>query len=300
MGEKINGIEVISPSRLKQLKNIPIIITSSFTQEISKQLQEMGISNIHFFTCGIEPIATWNTPVKRLDIPMIDLGDFLGNLGENIKIDDMTFMTGGSTILDYAFLKALIMKFRFKTYLEIGTWMGESIAAISELADTCYSISLPDDDIGIVEYFKNVNKKNNFSRYFSYKKKNIVHYKVDSKKFDFTSIQDHIDLVFIDGDHTYEGVKTDTENIFKMIDIQKTIVVWHDFKNIRNEFLLSTVQAIHDALPEHLHKNIFGVDNNMCGVYIPKQYLHNFSFNNDPDVIYSYETTISTKRNKRI
>lgn len=299
-GKKIDGVEVINPLYLKELTNVEIIIASSFTEEILLQLQKLGISEVKVFKYNIEPIASWNTSKKKINVPLVNLGEFFRGLNTDISIDDVTFMTGGSSVLDYMFLKSLMIKFQFKTYLEIGTWMGESIATISDIADKCYSISLPDNDTILVDYFRDVNGKSNFSRYFSYKKNNIVHYQTDSKEFDFSIIPDKIDLVFIDGDHTYQGVKTDTENIFKIIDQEETMVVWHDFKNLRNEFLLSTVQAIYAALPERLHKNIFGVDNNMCGIYIPDKYLDIFSFENDPDVVYSYRTTITSKLNRKI
>lgn len=38
----------------------------------------------------------------------------------------------------------------------------------------------------------------------------------------------------------------------------------------------------------------------MCGIYIPDKYLDIFSFENDPDVVYSYRTTITSKLNRKI
>ena len=60
----------------------------------------------------------------------MDLGAF-SSIHSDIRIEDMTFLAGGSTV-DYIFLKAVMIAW-FKTYLEIGTWMGESIVAVSRL-----------------------------------------------------------------------------------------------------------------------------------------------------------------------
>jgi|SRR5581483_698999 len=50
----------------------------------------------------------------------------------------------------------------------------------------------------------------------------------DSTKFDFTPYHGQIDLAFIDGGHTYDIVKSDTENVFKMLS-DRGVVLWHDF-----------------------------------------------------------------------
>ena len=57
---------------------------------------------------------------------------------------------------------------------------------------------------------------------------NIIHLYGDSKEFDFSSTKDEIDIYFIDGDHSYSGVKADTENIFRNRK-PDSFVVWHDF-----------------------------------------------------------------------
>lgn len=301
-GKRVSGVEVISPTQLKKLTNIDVIITSSYYCEIGDQLQNLGIFSYKSFKYCIEDVRTSlvNSARKKFDISIIDLGEFLSSLEREISIDDITFMTGGSSLLDYVLLKAIMIKFNFKTYMEIGTWMGESIAAVSGVADRCYSISLPDDDKNLINYFKRINNKNNFSRYFSNKKNNIFHYYEDSKTFDFKIIPDKIDLVFIDGDHSYEGIKSDTKKIFDIIDKNNAIVVWHDFKEIRNNYILSTVQAIYDALPEKLHNNIFAVDRNFCGIYIPDKYISKFNTSSNPNIMYSYEATIKSKFNELI
>lgn len=50
----------------------------------------------------------------------------------------------------------------------------------------------------------------------------------DSATFDFSPYRDSIDLFFIDGAHSYEYVRTDTENAFKCC---KTggVIAWHDY-----------------------------------------------------------------------
>ncbi|MBL8012699.1 MAG: class I SAM-dependent methyltransferase, partial [Candidatus Omnitrophica bacterium] len=40
-----------------------------------------------------------------------------------------------------------------------------------------------------------------------------------------------IDLVFIDGNHSYEFVKSDTENALEMLS-EKGVIIWHDYDYI--------------------------------------------------------------------
>lgn len=51
-----------------------------------------------------------------------------------------------------------------------------------------------------------------------------------TQSFDFWEFAPHTTLVFIDADHTYEGVKADTENAFKFLIEQpgERFLVWHD------------------------------------------------------------------------
>lgn len=289
-GTTFEGIKVISPQQLDG--NTKIIVTSVYFQEILQQLANMGFWNIKVFSAWVNNYT--DTLVESFNIREINLGKFLEN--SNVRqIDDVTLMRGGSALLDYLFLKAIISIFHCQTYLEIGTFTGESIAAVSDLVRKCYSISLPDDDLE--PFFRKMGKAN-FSRFFSNKKTNVVYYPTDSKFFDYRQIDDHIDLVFIDGDHRYEGVLIDTKKVFQFIDPEKTIVVWHDFKQ-QGKYRMETVKAVFDALPKEIHNNIFAVDNNMCGVYVPDRYLNKFELAKEQDELYSYEVKIKIKLNRK-
>lgn len=289
--KKVEGTDltVISPNKLKEIDNLKIIITSSYSKEISNQLQNMCITNYEVFSVNISYNCLYDIKIRELN-----LGKFIFDLDREIGLDNLTYLTGGSSLLDYVFLKAIILKFNLQTYLEIGTFMGESIAAISDLAKKCYSISLPDQSLD--SFFKKINKRN-FSRYFSYKKNNIIHYQQDSKLFNFEQFDEEIDLVFIDGDHSYEAIIADTVNIFNFINPKNTIVVWHDFKDYRNMYRMTTVNAVLNGVPKDYHNNIFSVDRNMCGVFLPEKYIPFFSFVSYSDKLYSYETRIKVKRN---
>ena len=93
----------------------------------------------------------------------------------------------------------------------------------------------------------------------------------DSRKFDYAGLNKKFDVIFIDGDHHYEAVRSDTANVLKHLANENTIVVWHDYAfdpvTVRHEVMA----AILDGTPKNIHKNLYHVSNTMCAVLLNKQ-----------------------------
>jgi predicted O-methyltransferase YrrM len=60
----------------------------------------------------------------------------------------------------------------------------------------------------------------------------------DSGTFDFSPYADSIDLVTVDGSHTYRFVRSDSLNAFRMIR-PGGVILWHDFESMRSEYGVS-------------------------------------------------------------
>lgn len=58
---------------------------------------------------------------------------FLYSNNMHFSCKELTFFAGGSQILDYVFLKTIALISNAKEYLEVGTYIGESINVMSEL-----------------------------------------------------------------------------------------------------------------------------------------------------------------------
>ena len=114
---------------------------------------------------------------------------------------------------------SIIAELKPKSVLEIGTNKGGSLCVLARLASsdaTIISLDLPGGDFGggykdyhipIFKSFIRSTQKLHLLRGDSHseKMKNAANEVIGAKK---------LDLLFIDGDHTYQGVKQDFENLF--------------------------------------------------------------------------------------
>ncbi|KAI4450876.1 hypothetical protein C823_005413 [Eubacterium plexicaudatum ASF492] len=105
------------------------------------------------------------------------------------------------------FLKLIAIKSGSKEYLEVGTYIGESINILTDCCEKLYSVTLPIEKA--MKQFKPSWRTNFIGKLAT--NENIVSYYTDSRQFDFSKHADTVDLYFIDGDHSYEGVYNDTK-----------------------------------------------------------------------------------------
>lgn len=188
--------------------------------------------------------------------------------GKDISIKPFAFMEGGSLPTDLALLRCLASRFESCNYFEIGTWRGESVANVAEVANYCTTMNLAParmKELGLHDDY--IRQYAMFSKELA----NVTHLEEDSLTFDFSSLGQQFDLIFIDGDHHYGSVKKDTENVFKHLVHNDSIVVWHDYAWHPAEIRFECLAAILAGVPTHLRNNIYAVRNTMCAVYFPAE-----------------------------
>lgn len=200
-------------------------------------------------------------------LPVVDINDVFTDFEEEISMS--TFSFGNSLFTDYAIIKGFCKKFENCNYFEIGTWKGESVANAASVSEKAMTLNLPDDE---VRKFKLPEDYLNLIGHFSKNLPNVIHLKGNSLHYDFSSLNQKFDVVFIDGDHHYELVKNDTEKVFKHLLHEKSIVIWHDYafnpEQVRYEVFLGLL----DGLPKEKHKDIYHISDSSVAVYMKGEF----------------------------
>jgi len=207
-------------------------------------------------------IVRYNLPKGLKTISITDLIPDI-----NITVEPFSALDGGSTPIDLAVLKGLAKQFHNCNYFEIGTWRGESVANVASVAKECITLNLPDEELLRLDLDKNYVASH---RFFSKKLNNVTHLQANSQSFDYSKYYKKFHLIFIDGDHHYESVKTDTANAFKLLKDENSIIVWHDYGNTPNDIRWDVLRGILDGTPEDKRQYLYRVSNTLCAIYTTK------------------------------
>lgn len=195
-------------------------------------------------------------------LPVIDITTLLPDFNETI--DPFCYLDGGSTPIDIALLKGLAKKNHQCDYFEIGTWRGESAANVASVAKHCTTLNLSDIEMKEMRLDK---KYIDLHRFFSKDLKNVTHLQGNSMTFDYKSLEQKFDLIFIDGDHHYEAVMNDTKNAFQLLKNERSVIVWHDYGNNPNDIRWDVLRGILDGTPNDKKKKLYRVSNTLCAIY---------------------------------
>jgi predicted O-methyltransferase YrrM len=195
-------------------------------------------------------------------LPTVNISELLPRFNETV--DPFCFLDGGSTPLDLALLKGLAKRTEACEYFEIGTWRGESAANVASVAKHCTTLNLPDEEMlkmGLDKRYVELH------RFFSKGLSNVTHLQGNSLDYDYKSLDKKFDLIFIDGDHHYESVMSDTKNAFGLLKDENSVIVWHDYGNSPNDVRWDVLRGILDGTPADKRKNLYRVSNTLCAIY---------------------------------
>lgn len=184
------GVCVYDPECLQKYADTKLVLAGRYYDEMKREALSMGVKKIYRFA-GLLEESIYSVDEEKLNKEKtIDLGKFLESERE-IALKNLTFIPGGSRVLDYAFLRVLAKRFQLKNYLEIGTYIGESIHVVSDLCEVCHSITAPvDADYSMKNWCKKYNRPDYSERLAC--DENIVHHYCDSKTFDYDSITEKL------------------------------------------------------------------------------------------------------------
>jgi len=178
--------------------------------------------------------------------------------------------------LETQILSALVYYFSPQNIFEIGTYNGFTtyhFAINSPPNCKIYTLDLPAnfntdktqgysyDDLMVVKLSLEYTQNRIFQRYPE--KDKIIELFGDSSQFDYSAYHGKMDLIFIDGNHSYEFVKSDTENALKMLS-DRGVIIWHDYDYI-----------IHRDVFEYLNEfskthKVFSIPHTRFAIYGPQ------------------------------
>jgi predicted O-methyltransferase YrrM len=237
---------------LKYLFTKPSVILKSLHNSVTQQSRKDLVKNKYGFGKGL---------------PQINLLDLIPSFNE--EVENCTHLDGTSMPIDIALLKALAKKHNNCEYLEIGTWRGESIYNLSKVSKHCTSLSLSNKEMiafGLTE------KHTKVQRLFSKNLSNVTHIEHNSLTFNFSSLNKKFDLIFVDGDHTYEAVKSDTKNVFNLLKDENSIIIWHDYTRNYEQLNWPVIAGILDGSPKEAINHIYQVSNTLCAIYTKQKF----------------------------
>jgi predicted O-methyltransferase YrrM len=177
-----------------------------------------------------------NSKIRKVDFEEILWGD-------NIFINDTPMKNGNVTYPESIAIARIIKTFNPEKIFEIGTFDGRTtlnIAMNSSENSKVFTLDLPQNIMHNTKFRTNPNehlyiKKERSGLIFhghSKAERIITQLYGDSATFDYTPYVGQMDLVFIDGAHTYDYVLSDTKIALKLLKPTGGIIIWHDYNSI--------------------------------------------------------------------
>jgi len=148
---------------------------------------------------------------------------------------------GNVSLLELVVIARLARRQQPQQVMEIGTFNGRTtlnIAANCDEQTTIYTLDLPREEVlntalPLVARDKLfIDKEQSGARFIGtpYEKK-IVQLYGDSARFDFSSYCGKIDVIFIDGSHSYGYVLNDSRVALKLLRNNRGLIIWHDYND---------------------------------------------------------------------
>ena len=156
-------------------------------------------------------------PVKTL-IPVIALNEVISR-DTILEIHDPLGTGGNVSLLELAVIDSVIRRQKPARLVEIGTLDGRTtlnMAANSAPDAHIFTLDLPDQPSGTCFIGKPLAAK-------------ITQLTGDSTKFDWSAYDNTLDFVFIDADHTYPFVMSDSRRALKLLRNGRGTIMWHDY-----------------------------------------------------------------------
>lgn len=167
---------------------------------------------------------------------------------------------GNVSVDELAIINALVAKHQPHAIFEIGTFDGRTtlnMAAHLPQGGTVYTLDLPPEKMGrtklnvAVGDRKFIRKDGSGARFDGTRWADRIRQLYgDSAAFDYSPYTGKMDLVFVDGSHSYDYVKRDTETALNLIRPDAGIILWHDYGSRYWKGLTRALNELYVTVPE--------------------------------------------------
>lgn len=156
-----------------------------------------------------------------------------------IQLTELPESDGNITLQELAVIAALVRQHAPRTIFEIGTFEGRTTLnmAINSAPETrILTLDLPKAQLDFTKLHITtgdrvfIDKPKSGERFENFESPHkITQLYGDSATFDFSPYFGAIDLVFVDGSHAYDYVRSDTEIALKLLRDGHGAILWHDY-----------------------------------------------------------------------
>lgn len=166
-----------------------------------------------------------NAAQAQSRIRSVYLTDLFPGIGQvALPIETINEESEHANHVDLLYVSAIARAIGARRLFEFGTYLGRTSFHLTFASPAAQVVTLnlpPEDDPRIGPYLGSFFKGTE-------REKQITQILCDSRKLDTTSYAKSMDFIFVDGDHSYELVKNDTEKAFEMLR-EGGVIVWHDY-----------------------------------------------------------------------
>ena len=154
------------------------------------------------------------------------------------KIAETEHKNGNVSFTELQYISKIVKYYKPETIFEIGTFDGRTTLnmALNAPEAKIFTLDLPKQDLAKTKFrvktgdLEFINKNQSGVRFIGTDEgERITQIYADSAQFDYSKFENKIDLIFIDGSHTYDYVISDTIAAMKLLRNRKGVIIWHDY-----------------------------------------------------------------------
>lgn len=170
-------------------------------------------------------------------LPLVRLDEVVPRAQE-FELREPEWHDGGVSLYELVTIAKLVRLQRPRTAFEIGTFNGRTAANIAANAAedaTVYTLDLPSAAVESTALplepheRKFVRKESSGSVLAAHPDLAVHQLYGDSATLDYDPYRNGVDLVFVDGSHTYEYAHNDSLRAMEMLRDGKGLILWHDY-----------------------------------------------------------------------